>query len=652
MKAHVLLGVLMLMFCMLWGDWSESADTPTLIAGGNGEQVLPKTAITSDGMVYVCRFDNSLGGNYNVYLQLFNQQGGQQWQVLVSDETSMSWLTDYDMTVDNSGNAVIVFQDIRTQGVNNIHIYKVNPEGVSLWVDGIDLSYDTSTDYMNVSPKVITTSDNYTYVAWQRSSTNDTIKLHRLSPTGQKLWGEAGITISSFSARCTWPQLLESDNGAVLVKYFEDTGPVYSPTRHVYLRKYNTEGLMQWHTPISEAGGVSAWNQLFAFESDGSGGAVISWYDDRNNDMVNEAYLARITATGTVTTAANGSLLTGDTGHQQYQTVINVSTAAERIMVFYKETSSDQNMYGIGRQLMDFSGNRYWGENGSSLIPLGNLVCSPLFMHKTYYGTVLIYEIGNIPNSDMAMHIKATCYRGDDTYFADMPIATTDTSKFHYSFAAHSDDWIIATWEQGTSGYDIAGARLNRDGSLGMDYPAPLDFTATLTPPFRVYLSWQNPSLHFLPISYSLYMNGELLQVVPASSTDYLTNELTPGNYTFYAMARYPGDIDSPASNSAEIVIVANDDHNAPSVPDKPLQIWPNPVSGYAELKYYMQLAGDVKLSVYNLKGQKVQSISAVNSKNGWNSMTWQPDTKLPAGIYFLKAELGKDACTSKFIIK
>ncbi len=652
MKAHVLLGFFVLTLCLLWGDWSETADAPTVIAGGMGEQVLPKTAITSDGKVYVCRFDNSSGGNYNVHLQLFNQQGVQQWQVLVSDETSMSWLTDYDMTVDNSGNAVIVFQDIRTQGVNNIHIYKVNPEGVSLWVDGISLSDDTSTDYMNVSPKVLTASDNHTYVAWQRSSTNDTIRLHRLSPTGQKLWGENGITISSFSARCTWPQLLESANGEILVKYFEDTGPVYSPTRHVYLRKYNTEGIMQWNTPVSVAGGVSAWNQLFAFESDGTGGAVISWYDDRNSDMVNEAYLARITAAGTVTTDANGSLLTSDTGHQQYQTVINVSPAAERIMVFYKETSADQNMYGIGRQLLDFSGNRYWGENGSSLIPLGNLVCSPLFLHKTYSGTMLIYEIGAFPNSDAAMHLKATCYRGDTAYFSEMPLATSDNSKFHFSFAAHSDDWIIATWEQGTTGYDIAGARLNRDGSIGMDYPAPLDFTATLLPPFRVELNWQSPSVSFPPQSYYLYMNGELLQVVQAPLTTYLTNDLTPGNYTFYAISRYPGEIDSPASNAAEIVIVSSEDNTVPVVPDKQVLIWPNPVSDTAELKYYLRHSGEVKLSVYNLKGQKVQSISAVDGKAGWNSTIWMPGMKLPAGIYFLKAELGKDAHTSKFVVK
>ena len=80
MKTLFLFLVAALQSFPLLGQWSQNAAFPTHIAGGDGEQVLPKTAITSDGYVYVSRFDNGSNGNYDVYLQCLDQQGVQQWE--------------------------------------------------------------------------------------------------------------------------------------------------------------------------------------------------------------------------------------------------------------------------------------------------------------------------------------------------------------------------------------------------------------------------------------------------------------------------------------------------------------------------------------------------------------------------------------------
>jgi len=654
MKAQILFLTLLILGSMLWGQWTETSDTPNVISGGLGEQVMPKTAITADGKVYVCRFDNSSGGNYNVYLQLFSQQGELQWQTLVSDHTSMSWLTDYDMTVDNSGNAVIVFQDIRALGVNNVYVYKVTPGGTLLWApDGITLSYDTSTDYMNVSPKVINCTDDHSYVAWQRSGgANDQIIIHRLSASGMKLWGENGVVLSSGAGDCSWPQLLESDNGDVLVKYFVDSGPYWAPTRHVYLARYNTEGVLQWNTTVSDAGGVSAWNQLFAFEPDGTGGAVLSWYDDRNNDTVNEIYMARINGSGTATTVANGALITGNTGHQQYYPVMCVNQAAERVYIFYKETGADQNSYGIGRQMLDYTGTMYWSDAGISMIPLGNLVANPLYVYPTYFGINLIFEIGDTPNSDTNMLLKTSCFRNDSEVFANVPYAVNSSSKYHFSFATHSDEWTVGVWEEGTSANDIYGSRLNRDGSLGMDYPAPLNLTATWVPPNSAELNWICPSNGYPPIAYAVYMNHVLQQELPFPAATYTATDLISGNYLFYVKAKYPGEIWSPASNQAEITIVANDDNTVPELMDKPLRVYPNPVHQAAEIELYTKAATPLTLSIYNLRGQKVQQLVLDNPVSGWNSISWHAPQGLPSGLYFLKAEIGHEQHTTRFIIK
>lgn len=656
MKAILFLILAIFTGC-LFGQYSETPAFPTHIAGGAGDQVLPKTAITPDGFVYICRFDNSATGNYDVYLQRLSQQGVQQWAangILISNHSSMTWLTDYDMCVDYDGNAIVSFQDIRSGGVNNTVIYKVSPQGEMLWTaNGITLSNDTSTDNANVSPKVLCTADNSCYVSWQRSvgATSEVI-VQRLSPTGQKLWGEAGITLSSTAGKLNWPQLLASSDGDILLKYFLDSGPYWAPTRHVFISRYNPTGVEQWNSTISDAGGISAWNQIFGFEPDGSGGAVLAWYDDRNSDMVNEAYVAHVNGDGSLTMPQNGALVTGNTGNQQYYPIITVDPDQHRIYVFYKVTSSDQNQIGIGRQLMDYSGARLWGESGEMILPLSSYVAQPLYTYQNYSGIVVVYAEGTVPNSDMSAHLKASCFRNSGlSPFSAVPIATNGTNKLHFSFASHVDGWSSLVWEEGSSANDLYGMRLNRDGSLGMDYPAPLELSANLLPPNSIMLLWQAPSISYPPVNYEIYMNGSLSTVIAGDLTFYAFMDLDPGNYSFYIIAVYPDNHFSAPSNTAQIIIVANSDENIPSL-GLQLSIYPNPLSRSAELRYYSKSAGLLSLQLFNLKGQKVQDITLPRAQTGWTSINWQAPEKLPKGVYFLRLKSAGEVLSRKLVIQ
>lgn len=656
MKSLVLILAAVLLCMSLLGQWSQNAAFPTHIAGGDGEQVLPKTAITSDGYVYVSRFDNSSGGNYNVYLQRLDQQGVQQWDpagILVSGNPSMSWLTDYDLSVDNEGNAIVCFQDIRSAGVNNIFIYKVNSAGTLFWApDGITLSSDTSTDYANYSPKVYNASDNHCYVAWQRSGpANDEIRIHRLSAAGQKLWGENGITLTSGAGEYTWPQLLESSNGDILVKYFVDSGPFWAPTRHVYLARFNTEGILQWNTPITEAGGISAWNQLFAIESDGLGGAVLAWYDDRNNDMVNEVYVARVMGDGSLSMPVNGALATLDTGMQQYYPVLTVDPAQQRIYVFFKITDADQNNSGICRQLMDYSGTRFWGETGTITLALSPYVASPLYSWQTPEGVVLAYEEGAIPNSDMSILIKASCFRANGmSPFEAVLLASNDSNKYHFDYARHSSNWISLMWEEGTTAMDIYGIRVNPDGSLGMQYPAPQNLSAVFMPPNAVQLSWQAPSSSLQVVNYEIYMDNELLQVVPGTQLGFEVNGLDPGTYSFHLIAAYPDDHQSAPSNTAQVVVVSAVDCLAPGI-ELAMSVYPNPFAEKAEIKFFSKNGQSGSIGLFDLKGRKLEEIALPSGVSGWNSYSWQPKHRLASGIYLLKLQSGNKRIVKKITV-
>lgn len=650
---HCMIALMALVtFAGAYAQWSVDPANPNLIAGFNGEQVMPKVAVTPDGTSYICRFDNALGG-YRVFLQKLSREGNLLWTpaegVSVSSQPQMTWLTEYDIDADQDGNAVIVFQDIRNSGVNNVVIYKVNADGSLAWSpDGISLSSDTNTDYGNMSPVVFNSADNSSYAAWQRMGPNSTtITVQRVSPAGQKLWGENGYTLESAAGSCTWPQIVQADGNNILLKYYIDSGPFWAPTRHVYIAKYNPEGQQLWNTLISDAGGISAWQQLISFVEDGFGGAAIAWYDDRDSNQINDVYAQHVTSDGAVTMPANGALITMDASNQQYYPDLAVDAEHQHIYAFYKVTNAGQTQDGMGRQLLDFNGNRQWGDNGVMMVNLSQYVASPVIAYMTVAGAVCVYSMGTVPASDMSLDLRASCFRSSGASgwveeYCD--VATTPTNKYHYNWGRNPEGWVVLAWEEGLSSMDIYAMRINADGSLGMQYPAPRSIEAEFIPPDQALVSWQQPSPYFAPESYYVYINGELGQSVPAAQTTCQFNNLTPGNYWFYVKAYYGDGHYSACSDTAYIDVVDNCDPFAPS-PPLSLSAYPNPFAERLSISLKGHANLPVRVELYNLKGQLITRKIAVSGVE----LSLETN-KLPSGIYLLDATQGGDTIRRKLV--
>lgn len=90
-------------------------------------------------------------------------------------------------------------------------------------------------------------------------------------------------------------------------------------------------------------------------------------------------------------------------------------------------------------------------------------------------------------------------------------------------------------------------------------------------------------------------------------------------------------------------VIVSNDDE--PVVGTYLLQNYPNPVNGSTQIKYGIQNHnGPVEINIYNILGQKVDSIQGEEGIAIWNP------GELPSGIYFYKLETANFTQTRKML--
>lgn len=361
----------------IWAQWSSDSTQNTPIVALSGDQVVPKIKATSDGGCYVSWYDNR-SGNYAVYLQRLTRNGEKVWAIdglLVSDHPQDSWVTDYDLAVDQDDNAILVFNDIRNGSENgwDVFAYKISPSGEFLWgPDGICLSPAVNSEG-EMSPKVtVTSAGNYVF-AWTRSGDNDVVALQKLSSDGTKMWGENGITIAGQqSGDANHPQIISAANDSVIVLWKNVIGSYPATKIFLLMQKLTPQGTFAW----GENGVLIYDNEHIpvyydpVMIPDGNSGAFVAWAEQPSPS---ESYVevGHVAADGSLIFPLNGikTALTASRLHMAPSISFNQSLNA--LFVFWLEENSSQNQFGIYGQRLDAQGNRLWGDDGKVFIPLG-----------------------------------------------------------------------------------------------------------------------------------------------------------------------------------------------------------------------------------------------------------------------------------------
>ncbi|PID27800.1 MAG: hypothetical protein CSB55_07735 [Candidatus Cloacimonadota bacterium] len=79
-------------------------------------------------------------------------------------------------------------------------------------------------------------------------------------------------------------------------------------------------------------------------------------------------------------------------------------------------------------------------------------------------------------------------------------------------------------------------------------------------------------------------------------------------------------------------------------------QNYPNPFNPATTIKFYNNISGNVKLTVYNIKGEVASKLIDDNMDAGYQTVNFDGST-LTSGIYFYKLTAGGESVTKKMIL-
>lgn len=291
--------------------------------------------------------------NGDLYAQRINAAGVSQWATDgVPVCTAAGPQIDHRVITDGAGGAIIVWTDYRDASTN-IYAQRINAAGVRQWaLTGVPLCNDSYHQYW---PAVTTDGLGGAITAW--NDERGVVYAQRVLANGSVQWGMNGSAMSAISGQMGEAPTIASDGaGGVIVAYRH---ALSGPDRVIYAQRFDGTGLSQWGTdgvPVTSIGTSIADPQI---ASDGAGGAVIAWPDSRSGNL--DIFAQRMNATGAALWTPNGVTVCSALSNQEGVCVVSDGAGGMVVVWSDNRTNSAWNIYG---QRINSAGATQWTSNG------------------------------------------------------------------------------------------------------------------------------------------------------------------------------------------------------------------------------------------------------------------------------------------------
>ena len=363
------------------GNTQWTADGVAICTAANNQY---EPQITSDGFGgAIITWHDERSGAPDIYAQRVDSDGVVQW---TADGVAICTAADnqYDpqITSDGSGGAIITWQDERLWPPD-IYAQRVDSDGNILWTnDGQAICTDIHDQWY---PKITSDGSGGAIIAWWdgRSSFFD-IYAQRVDSGGNVQWTANGVAICTAPDFQQFLQITSDDSGGAIITW-EDRRSVID----IYAQRVDENGNTQW-----TANGVAIctapdnqWNPQIT--SDGSGGAIITW-EDRRPYQGQDIYAQRVDSGGTVQWTADGVAIC-TAANEKYLPQIASDGSGGAIITWRDDRSGTYYDRDIYAQRVDSGGIVRWTENGEAICTAAGDQCGPQLTSDGSGGAIITW---------------------------------------------------------------------------------------------------------------------------------------------------------------------------------------------------------------------------------------------------------------------
>jgi FlgD Ig-like domain len=516
---------------------------------------------------------------------------------------------------DGAGGMFVTWYDYRNGTTADIYAQRLNGAGVPQWTTG-GVAVCVATDDQ-LLPWIISDGAGGAIVAWHDGRNGGVasadIYAQKLDAAGAPQWTTDGVLICSATRNQFLPRLASDGAGGAIITWYDYRNNFSIPD--VYAQRVNSAGVVQWLTDgveIAVVGGSQIGPRIV---SDDAGGAVIVWLDFRSLTHY-EVYAQRVTSAGAVQWGANGTVISTAAGNKFNLEMVS-DGAGGAIATWQDNRGASADIYA---QRVSVAGVALWAGDAA--------VCTDL-AYQNYptidtdgaNGAVISWEDSRpVSGSDIyAQRIDASGVAQWTTN--GVALCTASGAQDRSSTATDGAGGAIVVWQDRRSGdYDLYAQRI--DGSGSPQWTADGIVVTTASAEQRA------------PVAVADGAGGAFLawQDARNSEHDIFAHRLNGSGSIPTAVGRAP--------TLTEMTL-------SPNVP--------NPFSDQTAFDLHLPRDTDVDIRVYDVTGHLVRRMGPTRPGAGSRRMAFDGrDNRgnfLPSGVYFFRVHAGGETVTRKMVI-
>jgi len=443
----------------------HQAPTPHL--AGRAPQSVPTRApertsrsVSVSGGVVVVWTENRGGPDLDLYAQKLDETGAPQWGSSgVAVCTAAGDPYGVRLASDGAGGAIVVWTDTRTLG-GDIYAQRINTGGLALWTpNGVAVCANPDAQYYpdiaadGVGGAVIVWEDARNYIT---SSTD--IYAQRVSAAGAPLWTPDGVRVTAAVDVQANPVVASDGAGGCVAGWLDLRAGVATD---IYAQRLDNLGAPQW-TPDGVAVCTEAhYQDELVMASDGTGGAILTWLDERSY-VANgfDVYAQRVNGAGVPQWTPDGNGIAIAAG-DQYLPAIVEDGAGGAVIGWY-----DASQGAALAQRVNAAGAAQWSAGGMSFCSVTGNQWTPVMLADGNGGAFACWEDSRGAGTDIYAQHLAGADGAPQWDTGCVAVCGAIRDQAGPAIVTDSNGGVIVSWTDGRAGdQDFYAQRLNGAGA-------------------------------------------------------------------------------------------------------------------------------------------------------------------------------------------
>jgi hypothetical protein len=674
---------------LLWGSEGVAICTAASL------QYAPDLVSDNASGAIIAWRDQRGGEFFDIYAQRVDASGAVLWG---PDGTPVSTAPgDQDgqqLIADGSGGAIIVWADLDFED-GGIYAQRVNASGAGQWGGGgVAICTEGSGQH---EPQLVSDGAGGAIIAWidYRNDIYTDVYAQRVDASGAVHWTSDGVAVCTAAQTQEDQQLAPDGEGGTIIVWMDRRAG--SGDENIYAQRMSVGGAPQWSgngVDVCTATGSQRVPQLV---SDGAGGAVVTWHDNRNGGSTNDIYAQRLDGAGEACWVSDGAPVC-TAASSQFDPQIASDGSGEAIITWNDYREGGATGYDIYAQLVERNG--FLGRPSPTITEVADypddqgsvavVSWAPSYLDAypdevvTHYSVWMrmpeasraapagVGQIGHLVEetglpfeavSEMLRsgwaHVEDVPAYYYDEYACNAPTYGDSTESgvplTEYQVVAHAADHWVFWVSDVAAGYSV--------DNLAPGAPLALAAEQAYT---DVELSWSPSGQHDEDLlGYNVYRShvsgfvpGETTFVGSTAATGFVDSEPGGGIWHYLVTAEDVHGNEGPPSNEASSEAWAG--VGDPVLPVA-FALWgsrPNPFSAPATIAFDVPAGGgDVKVRVYDVSGRGVRVLVDGHQSPGRKLVTWdgtdEAGRPVASGVYYCRMEApGHDESVKMTLIR